>query len=425
MNPVKSAEILTVGTEILMGQIINTNASYLAKQIAQLGITSQYQTVVGDNPLRLQEAIETALSRSDCVIMTGGLGPTADDISMEIAAKVAGVNLVRDQASEEKLIAYFTGLGRTVSENNFKQILFPEGSTVIPNNNGTAPGAIVPLEFAGKTRYIILLPGPPSENTLMFQDTVRPFFESHSATRLNTTFVRMIGIGESDAEYRMRDVIEAQQNPTLAPYASEGEVTFRITQLVTGPDEPDLRAPLLEVLQERLGQYIYEVGTRTMPEVVKDLLVRQKKTVAFAESCTAGQIAATFADIPGISEVMLGGIVSYDNCLKESLLKVPKSTLETFGAVSSRTAEAMALGCLEVTGADVAVAVTGIAGPDGGTAEKPVGTVFISVADRQNGLRTRKHHFRGNRAKVRKIATLNAFNLLRLHLLDERTDGST
>lgn len=415
MSTIYSAELLTVGTEILMGQIVNTNAAFLAKELAFLGITSHYQTVVGDNHDRLVATLRTALSRSDCVIMTGGLGPTADDISMACAAEAAGVRLVWDEECERAISTYFTSLGRTPTHNNYKQAMMPEGAIVLPNHNGTAPGAIITTAFEGRTRYIILLPGPPSENQLMFNEAVRPFLERHTHSRLNTTFVRMIGIGESEAETRLADLIENQENPTIAPYASEGEVMFRITQRMDNEDDPDLRGELLEVVTERLGAFIYEVGTRSLPEVVKDLLTERHWQVSFAESCTAGLVAATFADLPGVSSVLAGGIVSYADSVKEKLLNVPRRTLEECGAVSAETAEAMAAGCRQATGSQISVAVTGVAGPDGGSDDKPVGLVYISVAD-ADGFLTRKFYFRGTRAKIRRIATLNAFNLLRMRL---------
>ncbi len=415
MNVIRTVELLTVGTEILMGQIVNTNAAYLAKEVAFLGITSQYQTVVGDNAERLKTAIRVGLSRADCVVMTGGLGPTQDDISMACAAEVAGVPLVWDEECEKTLTAFFTSIGRTPAHNNYKQVMMPQGAQVMPNNNGTAPGAIITTNHEGRYRYIVLLPGPPAENQLMFAESVKPFLEKHSAARLNTTFVRMIGIGESDAELRLSDLIESQVNPTLAPYASEGEVMFRITQKMEKETDPDLREELLEEVKNRLGQYIYEIGTRPLPEVVKDTLLERGLTVAFAESCTAGLVAATFADLPGVSQTMLGGVVAYSNELKQNLLEVSSIVLDEHGAVSLETAEEMARGCLKLTGADLAVSVTGIAGPDGATEDKPVGLVYISVADR-HGVFSRKFYFRGNRAKIRRIATLNAFNMMRLRL---------
>lgn len=417
MKYIETCELLTCGTEILMGQIVNTNAAYLARKLPLLGISSQYQTTVGDNPERLDAALRTALGRSDCVIMTGGLGPTEDDISMAAAARVSGRAMVCHEPSAAAIRAYFDRLGRRVTDNNFKQALIPEGATVLPNHNGTAPGAIVPVGDEPEARYIILLPGPPMENHMMFERYVEPFFMAHANAQLHSSFVRLIGIGESEAETRLKDLIERQKNPTIAPYCSEGEVMFRVTQRTASGETADAMAPILDEIRSRLGQYIYEIGDRPLPVVVKDMLAERHLTVSFAESCTAGLVSATFGDLPGVSAVMRGGIVSYSNDVKHQVLAVPAETLERFGAVSEETARAMAEGCRRVTGADLSVSITGVAGPGGGSDEKPVGLVYIAVADAV-GCAARRFLFTGSRNKIRRIATLNAFNLLRVRLLE-------
>lgn len=416
---IETCEILTCGTEILMGQIINTNAAYLAAEVALLGISSLYQTTVGDNMERLVAALKTALSRSDCVILTGGLGPTEDDISMAAAALTAGVELAFHEPSARAIRQYFAAIGREPAKNNFKQAMLPVGATVLPNHNGTAPGAIVsvpPADGREYTGYIILLPGPPLENRMMFESSVKDFLQSRTTAKLTSTFVRMIGIGESDATTILADLIEQQQNPTLAPYASEGEVAFRITQRTVGAEEPAAIELLLDELKNRLGSYIYEIGNRSLPAVLKDLLTEQQKKICFAESCTAGLVAATFADQPGASVCLQGGVVAYANSVKEAALSVPAAMLAEHGAVSEQVAMAMAKGCLALCGADVAVSITGIAGPGGGSEEKPVGTVYIGVAT-ADSCSAKHFYFRGNRQKIRKIACLNAFNEARLELL--------
>lgn len=422
---IETCELLTCGTEILMGQIVNTNAAYLARQLTLLGISSQYQTTVGDNPGRLDAAIRTALSRSDCVIMTGGLGPTEDDISMAAAARVAGRPLQVHQPSVEAIRSYFKNIGKTPADNNFKQALMPEGATVMPNDNGTAPGAIVPVTLPSSTPeteamerqgFIILLPGPPAENQLMFERYAAPFLKEHTAAHFNTSFIRLIGIGESDADTALKDLIDAQVDPTIAPYCSEGEVMFRVTQRARSADEPDRTGPLIQEVKERLGKYIYEIGERKLPEVVRDLLLEQKKSVGFAESCTAGLAAATFAETAGVSAVMKGGVVSYSNEVKEAILGVPKTMLEEHGAVSEEVAAAMAKGCRQALETDIAVGITGIAGPDGGSEAKPVGLVYIGVSD-EKGEAVRKYNIRGDRNKVRRIASLYSFDMIRMRLL--------
>ena len=414
---VKIGEIVCIGTELLLGQIVNTNASWLARQLTLLGISSYYQTVVGDNPDRMRQALETALGRSDLVVVTGGLGPTADDLTMAMAAEVAGQPLVEHAESRAAIAEYFHRIGRNdITANNWKQALMPCDAIVMPNNNGTAPGAILELTRLGLPKVMILLPGPPSEMTLMFQESALPYLEKRTSTHFRHHFIRMIGIGESAAETLLKDLIDSQQNPTLAPYASEGEVMFRVTQLAHHADVPDNTTALIEQIKQRVGEYIYEIGPRTMPAVVKDLLADRKWTIGFAESCTAGLVASTFGELPGVSAVFNGSIVAYGNDIKISQLQVDPQILELHGAVSEETAVAMASGCLRAFKCDVAVAITGIAGPDGGTPEKPVGLVYLAVQS-SKGTETRRMMIPGNRARVRKVATLNAFDLVRRHLL--------
>ena len=417
MTLIRQAEILCVGTELLLGQITNTNASWLARELSLTGIHSYYQTVVGDNPERLAACLEQSAARSDLVILTGGLGPTQDDITMAVAARVAGVPLRMHEPSREAIASYFTRIGRhQVTDNNWKQAMMPDPSIVLPNNNGTAPGAIMTMERAGHTCYLVLLPGPPGEMQLMYRESVAPWLEPQTSSKLRHLFVRMIGIGESAAETMLLDLINGQQNPTLASYASDGEVMFRITQSVKSVDEPDLTEAMLARVRERVGEYIYEVGPRTMPEVVLDLLQEQGKTVSFAESCTGGLVSAQLTDIPGASAAFMGSIIAYDNAVKHEQLGVSLSLLEQEGAVSEACAIAMATGCRALFKTDYAVSITGIAGPDGGTADKPVGLVYLAVAG-PDGHESRKLQMRGNRQRIRKVSALNSFDLLRRYLI--------
>lgn len=418
MPRINSSEILCVGTELLLGQIINTNAAWLARELSLLGINSYYQTVVGDNPDRLADALQIAASRSDLLILTGGLGPTRDDLTMATTAGFFGHSMTIHEPSREAILGYFKSIGRhEVTENNWKQALMPDGAIVLPNNNGTAPGAIIETKSPdGRPMVIIMLPGPPSEMQLMFNESVKPYLIQQSETRLRHLFVRMIGIGESSAETRLLDLIETQQNPTLAPYASEGEVMFRITQFCHTDAEPDLTADLLAEVKNRLGEFIYEVGSRTMPEVVKDLLTEKQMTISCAESCTGGLVAAAITELPGSSKVFHGGVIAYDNKVKSSLLGVSTEILHKDGAVSEKCAIAMATGCRDVLKSDYAIAVTGIAGPGGGSEDKPVGLVWLAVIG-PNGIATRKLMLGGNRTRIRKVATLNALDLVRRQLL--------
>lgn len=414
---IQSGEILCVGTELLVGQIINTNAAWLARQLSLIGISSYYQTVVGDNPDRVLAAMRQSADRSDVLFVTGGLGPTADDLTMGLAARFVGQAMVLHEPSRQAIAGYFDRMKRShVTQNNWKQAMLPEQARVLPNHNGTAPGAILEYEFEGKARIMILLPGPPGEMQLMFNESVRPWLMEQTTSRFRHLFVRLIGIGESAAETELLDLIQTQGNPTLAPYASDGEVMFRISQWIRQDDEPDRTADMLAEVRKRMGSYIYEVGERTMPEVVKDLLLAKNQTISFAESCTAGLISSTLGEYPGVSAVFKGSVVSYANEIKQDLLGVSEAILKEQGAVSEACAVAMATGCRNLLHTDLAVAVTGIAGPDGGTAEKPVGLVWIAVVSAQ-GVRTRKLNLSGNRARIRKVAALNAFDLARRELL--------
>ncbi|MEA4888268.1 MAG: competence/damage-inducible protein A [Clostridiaceae bacterium] len=417
MSPIKNAEILCVGTELLLGQITNTNAAWLARELSLTGIHSYYQTVVGDNPERLSAMLELAAGRSDLIILTGGLGPTQDDLTMAVAAQVAGLPLKLHEPSRAAIEHYFTQTGRRqITDNNWKQALMPDPSIVLPNHNGTAPGAIFEMRRGEKVCTLVLLPGPPSEMQLMFRESVAPYLEQHTATRLRHCFVRLIGIGESAAETRLLDLINGQGNPTLASYASEGEVMFRITQSVVHDDDPDLTAAMLTEVKKRVGEFIYEIGPRTMPEVVYDLLLQRQETIGFAESCTGGLISAQLTDLAGVSAVFRGSVVAYNNQVKTRILHVSPDILAQYGAVSAECAEAMAIGCRDVLGSDWAVSVTGIAGPDGGSAEKPIGLVFLAVAG-PNGTMTKRLQLTGNRLRIRKVSALNAFDLLRRQLI--------
>lgn len=418
---IKSAEIICVGTELLMGQTLNTNSRFLARELASLGIPSYRQIVIGDNYDRLFEQIKESSSRSDLVILTGGLGPTTDDITMGVAADVAGKELVFDEESFNNITEYFRRLFRNMPKNNRKQAMLPEGATILKNNNGTAPGAM--FEYSCPTEedpdrvvHFVLLPGPPSEMSLMFTNEARPILEKMSDSKFITKFVHLFGIGESAAAERISDLIDAQTNPTIAPYAAEGECMFRVTQRVeNGEEEKDLITPILDVMKERFGQCIYEIGERPMKQVAYDLLLEKNKTVCFAESCTAGMVSSEFVDIPGASQVFMGSVVSYGNKVKTNLLGVSDDVLENLGAVSRECAQEMAEGARKLLGTDIAVSITGIAGPTGESAAKPVGLVYLGISD-EKGTDVIEVHLSGNRSRVRHVAVLHAFNLIRMRL---------
>ncbi len=411
-----TAEIIAVGTELLMGQIVNTNAKFLAERLTGLGISVLHQTVVGDNPRRLRDAAELALSRCDVVVFTGGLGPTDDDLTKETVAELFGAELKLHQPRVDRMRAYIRGWDRSMPENNLKQAYLPaEGDGIIlPNDNGTAPGCI--FEKGGKTA--VLLPGPPREMMPMFLNGAEPHLRKLSGAELYSRVLRIFGIGESAAAEQVDDLIKNQTNPTVAPYAKEGEVTFRITAMANSPEEGErLLAPVAERMYREFGDKIYAEGDgATMAGTVVELLRQKNKTLATAESCTGGMIGSAITSVPGASEVYGFGFITYANEAKEQILGVRRETLAAHGAVSPETAAEMAAGAKRVSGADIAVAVTGIAGPGGGTPEKPVGLVYVGLAS-ERGVRTVKLNLSGDRERVRTRTVLNALDAVRRALL--------
>ncbi len=404
-----------------MGHTLNTNAGYIARELAELGIPSYRQTVIGDNVDRLLLQIKESASRSDLVILTGGLGPTTDDLTMETAAKAAGLPMAFHEESYRALTKIFERFGRVMTENNMKQAVLPYPAEILPNTNGTAPGAMFDCpapndEDPQHAASLILLPGPPSEVVPMFTLSVRPILEELAPFRFRTAYVHLIGIGESAAETRVKDLIDAQINPTIAPYASEGECMFRVTQRIDTDQDPDLLTPMLDELKIRFGEHIYEIGTRSMKEVAYDLLLAGGKTISFAESCTSGMVSSELGDIPGASRVFTGSVISYDNRIKRDVLGVSDEILSSYGAVSEECALAMAQGCRDLMKTDIAVSITGIAGPEGGSDEKPVGLVYMAISDSE-GTSVQKMQAVGNRMRVRRVTTLQVFNMIRKRLL--------
>ena len=417
-----TVELISVGTEILLGNIVNTNANYLSIKCAELGFSLYYQVAVGDNAGRLSEAIRTALSRSDIVILTGGLGPTQDDLTKETVAKVLGRKLLMDEHSRERILEYFNRLqnyqGSTISsvglakitENNWKQALMIENCIVVDNDNGTAPGYIVE---DGEKR-ILLLPGPPNEMIPMFDHQMLPYLRKLQSKFFEIKMVKVCGIGESRAESMIIDLIEDQDNPTIAPYAKTGEVHFRVTAAADSREEArKLLGPVLSELRIRFGDNIYtEEDEVRLEEAVVRQLKEQGLMLTTAESCTGGLLTGRIVNVPGASEILKEGFITYSNESKCRYLGVKPVTLEQYGAVSEQTAREMAEGAISFSGSDVAVAITGIAGPDGGTVEKPVGLVYIACHVR-NTTTVREFRFRGNRQKIREQSVINALDMVR------------
>ena len=409
-------ELVSVGTELLLGNIVNTNARYLSEKCAMLGLSVYYQTTVGDNEERLAEVIKTALNRSDIVILNGGLGPTEDDLTKETCAKVMGLPLVTDQHTEERLKEYYKGRKKEdLPESNWKQAVIPEGAVVFDNGNGTAPGLVV--EQNGKT--VILVPGPPNELYPMMEKQICPYLQKKNEEVILSQMVKICGFGESKVEEMILDLIDKQTNPTLATYAKQGEVHLRVTaRAATEEEAKKLLKPMVKEIKKRFGEAVYTTDEKeTLTDVVVKLLKKHELTVTTAESCTGGLLAGTLVGVPGVSEVFREGFVTYSNKAKRKLLDVSKSTLKNYGEVSAQSAKEMAKGGVFATDADICVAITGLAGPDGATPEKPIGLVYIACY-MNDKVHVEEFRFKGDRQKIRERSVVQALDVLRRSILE-------
>ncbi|MCM0650314.1 competence/damage-inducible protein A [Clostridium swellfunianum] len=409
------AEILAVGTEILLGDIVNTNSHYISKRLANLGISVYYQTVVGDNEDRLLKAYELAFSRADIVIATGGLGPTNDDLTKEIGARYFNKKLIIHEESLEYIKNFFERLNRPMSEGNRKQALFPEGAIILSNPNGTAPGCIV----EEKNKILVMMPGPPKEMVPMFETSVVPYLEKFSDGVLVSKVLRVLGLGESAMAEKVIDILENSKNPTAAPYAKDYESILRITAKGKTKEEAErLIIPMEKEIRDRLELNVYAEGETTIENVVGEMLVSRNLTIATAESCTGGLLAGTLINYPGISSVFMEGAITYSNEAKMKRLGVKEETLNKFGAVSEETAREMAEGIAKAANTDVGISVTGIAGPGGGTEEKPVGLVYVGLYIKGE-VKVKKLNMFGDRQKIRNRTVVNTLDWLRRELLEK------
>lgn len=405
-------ELISVGTEILLGNITNTNARYLAEQCAALGLSCYYQVTVGDNPDRLEGALRQALKRSDVVILTGGLGPTNDDLTKEITAKVLGKNLAEDAHTRECIEAYFKmTMHRVITDNNWKQALVPEGAVVVDNRNGTAPGLIMETD---DNKTVILLPGPPNELYPMFEQDIHPFLSRLTKEVIYSRTVKIGGLGESFVAAQIKDMLDSQTNPTIAPYAKTGEVHLRVTARAQSVEmAKKMIRPVLKELKHRFGINIFATHEEvTLEDKLISMLKKREWTITTAESCSGGLLSGRLINVAGASDVINQCFVTYANEAKHALLGVKNHTLKKHGAVSPQTARAMAKGAAKAAEADVAISVTGIAGPGGGTEEKPVGLVYIGCYVR-GYIEVMECHFSGNRAKVREATVARAIDFAR------------
>ena len=413
------AEILAVGTEILLGDIVNSDAAEVSRALASLGIDVCWHSAVGDNPARLREAVEIAGSRADILITTGGLGPTYDDLTKETLAAAFGLPLVFHPAEAEKIRTFFASIGREMTENNLRQAWLPEGCTPFFNHNGTAPGC----GFTARGMRVAMLPGPPRELKKMIETGLIPWLRQFGEGVLLSHDIRVFGLGESAVEAMLHDRMESLVNPTLAPYVGTGEVRLRITAKAADEAEAEaLAAPVIREVRDRLGDLVYAVDEPSLEAVCLRLLSERGLTFASAESCTGGLIAKRITDLPGASAVFLGGVVSYTNTVKQRMLGVPWEVLDLYGAVSREAALAMAAGARERTGADLAVSVTGICGPGTDERNTPVGTGFVGFAA-PDRLVCRPIRMGGDRERGRVVASSHAFDLLRRWLTGTLRDS--
>ena len=404
-----SAEIIAVGTEILLGEITNTDAVEVARALSELGINAYYQTVVGDNSERLFDVITKAKERADIIITTGGLGPTFDDLTKQTAAKVFGKKLVLSKECLSRIEEYFKARGRKMTENNIRQAYVPEGCTIFQNDWGTAPGCAI--SEGGK--ILIMLPGPPRECKPMIEHRMIPYLKKLSDAHIVSHGIRIYGMGESEVESRIRDFAEDMTNPTLAPYAKDGEVLLRVTGRAETEDEADtITRPVIERVKEELSDVVYGVDVSSLHEAAFTKLHEKGLTLSTAESCTGGLVSKLITDISGASEVFYGGVCAYNNEIKEKILGIPKKLLETYGAVSRECAEALSCAACEKFGTDAGIGVTGFADPESGDEKNPGGTVYVAVTVRGK-TKSSKIFQPQSRDLARSRAAQEAFNILR------------
>ncbi len=405
-------ELISVGTEILLGDILNTDAQYLSIELAKLGISVIHQSTVGDNRERLLAQLDEAAKRSDIIILSGGLGPTPDDLTKEVCCEFFGKEMFLHEPTVEKIKEYFSSKGIEMAQNNLKQAMLPKDCVIFPNDNGTAPGMAIEKDGV----HILVLPGPPRELKPMFQNCAVPYLMQFSDRIIVSHNIRTFGIGESSMAERVNDLFDAQ-NPTVAPYAKDGEALLRVTAMAkTKEDAESLCEPVIEEIKKRLDAYVYGVDYNCIEEAVVGMLKEHHLKVSTAESCTGGLIAKRITDVPGASEVFECGIISYANGIKHKVLGVSEDDLNKYGAVSEPVAKQMAQGALKVSGADIAVSVTGIAGPDSDSTGKPVGLVYIGLADKENVWVREIRTSRRDRSYNRYVSASNALDMIRLYI---------
>ena len=412
MSKLAVCELISVGTEILLGDILNTDAQFLSIELARLGISVIHQSTVGDNRERLLAQLKEAADRSDIIILSGGLGPTPDDLTKEVCCEFFGKKMFLHEPTVEKIKTYFSTKGMEMAQNNLKQAMLPKDCVIFPNDNGTAPGMAIEKDGV----HILVLPGPPRELKPMFRNCAVPYLMQFSDRIIVSHNIRTFGIGESLMAEKVNDLFDAE-NPTVAPYAKDGEALLRVTAMARTKEEAEnLCEPVINEIKNRLDGFVYGVDYTCIEEAVIEKLKEKHMKVATAESCTGGLIAKRITDVPGASEVFDCGIISYANEIKHRVLGVSEDDLNKYGAVSEPVARQMAQGALKVSGADIAVSVTGIAGPDSDSTNKPVGLVYIGLADRDNVWVRELRTSRKDRSYNRYVSASNALNMIRLYI---------
>lgn len=395
-----------------MGDILNTDAQFLSIELAKLGISVIHQSTVGDNRERLLAQLKEAADRSDIIILSGGLGPTPDDLTKEVCCEFFGKKMFLHEPTVEKIKTYFSTKGMEMAQNNLKQAMLPKDCVIFPNDNGTAPGMAIEKDGV----HILVLPGPPRELKPMFRNCAVPYLMQFSDRIIVSHNIRTFGIGESLMAERVNDLFDAE-NPTVAPYAKDGEALLRVTAMARTKEEAEnLCKPVINEIKNRLDGFVYGVDYTCIEEAVIEKLKEKHMKVATAESCTGGLIAKRITDVPGASEIFDCGIISYANEIKHRVLGVSEDDLNKYGAVSEPVARQMAQGALKVSGADIAVSVTGIAGPDSDSTNKPVGLVYIGLADRDNVWVRELRTSRKDRSYNRYVSASNALNMIRLYI---------
>ncbi len=416
-----NAEIIAIGTELLLGFVVNTDTVFLSRMLAELGIDCYHQVTVGDNRQRLKETLRTALHRADLVITCGGLGPTVDDITLETISEATGHPLVLLRPLLKQIRSRFSRLNIRMPESNVRQAMIPRGAVILPNRIGTAPGFLLKLRINGADHTLAALPGPPAELMPMAKQYLLPKLKRFTGdTVIRSRTLKTTGLTESEVDARVADILALKGAVTVGIYAHPSQVDLRITAKAAGGRTADRLVSAMEKkIRRRLGNLIFGADDETLEGVVGKLLKKKSLTLSAAESCTGGLVGHRLTEVAGSSDYFLGGVISYSNNLKESALGVPKKTLKKYGAVSPQTARAMADSVRQLTSADLGLSLTGIAGPTGGTKTKPVGLVYIALSMRRK-TSVARCRFSGKRSLVKFRASQKALNTVRLHLLSGR-----